>query len=214
MNNIPNNVISNSILSLNSQFNYHSRFPKSILKNKSQLLKLVTSSKFDDITDNELNKRLNLARENAHTNRKFLLMKSDAPMKVMFNHMKKVMPMQTRAQARRLLNDDDSKSNKLIDYKENDLVEVERFRKISSTDGDLMDLMTKMDKDLNSSIKTVTGISPNELDKGRKLREVVDLDKAMATLKKGIENGMTINGAMDYLNNVQKSLQVMKAIRA
>ena len=31
---------------------------------------------------------------------------------------------------------------------------------------------------LNSSIKTVTGISPNELDKGQKLREIPDLNRA------------------------------------
>ena len=145
MDNIVNNVVSNSILSLNSQFNYHSRFPKSILKNQKNLLKSITSSKFDDITDIELNKRLNLARENAHTNRKLLLVKSDAPMKVLFNHMKKILPMQTRSQARKL--NSDNNSDIKIDYKE----DIDKFSKISATDGDLSKLMTKMDKELNVS---------------------------------------------------------------
>ena len=62
-------------------------------------------------------------------------------------------------------------------------------------------------------IKTVTGISPNELNKGRKLREIPDLDRAMDTLRKGIKNGMTINGAMDYMENLSKTLRVLKFIR-
>ena len=62
-------------------------------------------------------------------------------------------------------------------------------------------------------IKTVTGISPNELNKGRKLREIPDLDRAMDTLRKGIKNGMTINGAMDYMENLSKTLHVLKYIR-
>ena len=35
----------------------------------------------------------------------------------------------------------------------------------------------------------------------------------MQTLRKGIKNGMTINGAMDYLMNLSQSLKALRAIR-
>ena len=76
MKHMVNNVVSTQILSMNSQFNYHSKFPKSILKNNKKLLKMSNSSKFDEISDSELNKRLDLARENTHTNQRFLLFQS------------------------------------------------------------------------------------------------------------------------------------------
>ena len=74
-------------------------------------------------------------------------------------------------------------------------------------------LLPSIEMALNASAKTVTGISPNELDKGRKLRDIQDLDAALATLRKGIENGWSITGAAEYLQNLNLSIRAISAIK-
>ena len=143
MKGISNNNVSNILL--NSQFNYHSRYPKSILKSNSRLLKQSNSELFDYISDVELNKRIELAYHNAQINRNYSFDK-DTIAKSVINQLKHVMPMKTRSQYRKEKSIVDTVNINVNDYEMDDM--VDKFQKVSSKDADLQDLMVKMDKAL------------------------------------------------------------------